>query len=299
MYLSLPINNELVSIQDHIRYAYSRFNNSDIYFGHGTDNAWDEAVQLVLHSLYLPWDFDKSLWSSKLTQLERQTILDRINIRIENHTPLAYLLGEAWFMKMPFLINPHVLIPRSPIAELIENGFQPWLTTFPTKLLDMCTGSGCIGIGSALRFEDAAVDLVDISHEALSVAQANIERYDLTGRVQVIQSNLFTELTEKYDLILANPPYVDQHDIDTMPAEFLSEPRLGLVAGKDGLDIAHIILKQAADYLNDEGYLVLEVGNSWMALETYYNQIPFTWVEFENGGHGVLIMSKSELEMYF
>lgn len=297
--MSLPINDELVSIQDYIRYAYSRFNDSDIFFGHGTDNAWDEAVHLVLHSLHLSWDFDNALWSSRLIQSERQLILDRIHERIENHTPLAYLLGEAWFMQMPFVVNPHVLIPRSPIAEMIENAFRPWVTTPPVKILDMCTGSGCIGIATALRFEDAVVDLVDISSEALEVAQENIVRYDLTGRVHAIQSNLFSEVTEKYDLILANPPYVDQHDFESMPAEFHTEPALGLVAGKDGLDIAHIILKQAAEYLNDEGYLILEVGNSWVALEAYYNQVPFTWVEFENGGHGVLIMSKSELEMYF
>jgi len=290
---------DLSTIQDYIRYAFSRFNDSEIYFGHGTNNAWDEALQLILHSLHLPWDFDPTLWSASLTQKERSCLLQRIEKRITARIPVPYLVGEAWFMNHPFYVDERVLIPRSPIAELIQRQFQPWLKDYPFRILDLCTGSGCIGIASALEFDTAQVDLLDISKDALVVAQKNIQRYRFEGRVTAIQSDLFENATGRYDLIVSNPPYVDQKDFSLMPQEFSAEPRLGLISGKEGLDCVHRILKQASNYLTDNGLLIVEVGNSYVALEEYYDQVPFTWIEFEHGGHGVFVFTANELKSYF
>jgi ribosomal protein L3 glutamine methyltransferase len=280
-------------------------NREHVFFGHGTDNAWDESVSLVLQILALPWDFSRDMWNCRLTSQERHRLHDALEKRIHGRIPLPYITQQAWFCGHRFYVDERVLIPRSPIAELIENHFSPWANfeqAPPSAVLDLCTGSGCIGIACALQYEDAEVDLLDISEDALAVAQCNIDDYALQDRVHVIHSDVFSGLGEgyhgRYQLIVSNPPYVDQHDFEQMPDEFKAEPVLGLVSGKDGLDLVRKILVQAGDYLTDDGLLVVEVGNSWVALEEAYPDFPFTWIDFEFGGHGVFVVTAEELKRY-
>lgn len=296
---------QLKTIADFVRYSYSQFNHEPVFFGHGTDNSWDESVSLVLQLLDLPWDFDQKMWSCRLTMKEQQLILGALDKRINQRIPLPYITKTAWFCGYPFYVDERVLIPRSPIAELIENNFSPWADFEqypPNKILDLCTGSGCIGIACAMSFEDSEVDLIDISSDALDVAHKNIEKFSLTDRVKNIQSDGFDGLDEsyfgKYDLIVSNPPYVDKSDFNSMPDEFKSEPKLGLVSGDDGLDLVRKILKKSAQFLTENGLLVVEVGNSWLALENAYPNFPFTWVDFEFGGHGVFVLNAKELKQY-
>ncbi len=294
--MSEPIN-DLQSVRDYLRYACSRFADSSLFYGHGTDNVWDEAVQLVMRSLHLPMDNNTVFLDATLTMGERRMILDRIERRINDRIPLPYLLGEAWFMGMPFFVDERVLVPRSPLGELLQNGVQPWLgDSEPGRILDLCTGSGCIGIGAASIFEEALVDLSDLSADALAVADVNVAYHELGDRVRTIKSDVFDNIEERYDLIVSNPPYVDAEDIADMPREFRHEPELGLVAGEDGLDIAHRILAGAADHLNPGGLLIVEVGNSWPALQEAYPDLPFTWLEFENGGDGVFLITAEDLK---
>jgi len=293
-----PID-DLHTVRDYLRYASSQFAASTVFMGHGTDNVWDEAVHLVMRSLHLPLENNTLFLDARLTREERQLILERIRRRIDERVPLAYLLGEAWFMGMPFHVDERVLVPRSPIGELIENGFQPWLGEKPVeRILDLCTGSGCIGIGAASVFEDAFVDLSDISPDALLVAESNIELHELSDRVRTIQSDVFANISGRYDMIISNPPYVDAEDLADMPQEFHHEPVLGLAAGNDGLDIAHRIIAGAADYLTPGGLLVVEVGNSWVALDEAYPDLPFTWLEFSNGGDGVFAITEQDLRQW-
>ncbi|TBW54738.1 50S ribosomal protein L3 N(5)-glutamine methyltransferase [Marinobacter halodurans] len=288
---------ELFTIRDLLRYVTSRFAGSDIYYGHGTDNAWDEAVHLVLRSVNLPLENNTVFLDARLTREERALILERVKQRIEERVPVAYLLGEAWFMGLPFQVDHRVLVPRSPIAELIQQGFQPWMADRPVhRILDLCTGSGCIGIAAATVFEDAEVDLADISEGALDVARANIAMHGLGHRVRAVQSDVLDQVEGRYDLIVSNPPYVDAEDLADMPDEYQYEPELGLAAGEDGLDIAYRILAKARDHLTENGLLVVEVGNSWVALQQARPDIPFTWIEFEHGGDGVFVLTREDLE---
>lgn len=293
--MSNPID-DLHTVRDYLRYVSSRFADSPLYFGHGTDNVWDESVQLVMRSLHLPLENNTLFLDARLTREERALILGRMQRRIDDRVPLAYLLGEAWFMGLPFHVDERVLVPRSPLGELIQGGLQPWLGNKPVgRILDLCTGSGCIGIAAASIFEDAEVDLADISTDALDVAAVNIDYHEVGDRVSTVRSDVFDGLEGRYDVILSNPPYVDADDIADMPAEYGHEPELGLAAGGDGLDIAHRILARAADYLNPGGLLIVEVGNSWVALQEAYPDIPFTWLEFENGGDGVFLLTAEDL----
>lgn len=296
--MTSPIE-DLHTARDYLRYASSQFAASKVFFGHGTDNVWDEAVHLVMRSLHLPLENNTLFLDARLTREERQLILERIRRRIDERVPLAYLLGEAWFMGMPFHVDERVLVPRSPIGELIENGFQPWLGDKSVeRILDLCTGSGCIGIGAATVFEDASVDLSDISSDALAVAESNIELHELRERVRTIQSDVFANISGQYDIIVSNPPYVDAKDLAGMPDEFQHEPALGLAAGNDGLDIAHRIIARAAEHLTPGGLLVVEVGNSWVALDEAYPDLPFTWLEFSNGGDGVFAITEQDLRQW-
>lgn len=293
--MSNPID-DLHTVRDYLRYVSSRFADSPLYFGHGTDNVWDESVQLVMRSLHLPLENNTLFLDARLTREERALILDRMQRRIDDRVPLAYLLGEAWFMGLPFHVDERVLVPRSPLGELIQGGLQPWLGNKPVgRILDLCTGSGCIGIAAASVFEDAEVDLADISTDALDVAAVNIDYHEVGDRVSTVRSDVFDGLEGRYDVILSNPPYVDADDIADMPAEYGHEPELGLAAGGDGLDIAHRILARAADYLNPGGLLIVEVGNSWVSLQEAYPDMPFTWLEFENGGDGVFLLTAEDL----
>lgn len=291
---------ELLTIRDYLRWAQSRFQAGEIFYGHGTDNAHDEAVQLILPLLNLPLELDPRLLDARLVREERIRLVDAINSRVDERIPVPYLTGEAWFSGLPFHVDERVLIPRSPIAELIAADFQPWIGDVePLRILDLCTGSGCIGIVCALQFPDASVDLVDISNDALDVAESNIARYELEDRVACINSDVFNELQDlRYDLIVSNPPYVDESDLADMPPEYHHEPSLGLAAGDDGLDIVRRILVEAPDYLNENGLLVVEVGNSWVALEQAFPNVPFTWIEFEHGEDGVFCFTREELVMY-
>jgi len=283
-----------------IEWASEQFENNDLYFGHGTDNAYDEAAFLVLSSLGLPIDeYDEKL-DQPMQANQKKQILELVNERISTRKPAAYLLGEAWFAGLPFYVNEHVLVPRSPFAELIAEQFSPWCEPENVKfILDIGTGSGCIAIASAIAFPDAKVDAIDISNEALRVAKKNVERYELQNRVALIQSDLFQELKDKkYDLIIANPPYVDDEDMAALPAEYKHEPALGLHAGQDGLDIVRRILNEAGQYLAENGILIVEVGNSQHALSEKYPEVPFMWLEFEHGGEGVFLLTREELHQF-
>lgn len=293
--MTRPID-DLITVRDYLRYAASRFSEAGLHFGHGTDNVWDEAVLLVMRSVHLPLENNTLFLDARLIRDERQLILERIDRRVHERKPVAYLIGEAWFMGMPFHVDERVLVPRSPLAELLESGLQPWLADQPVdRILDLCTGSGCIGIGAATVFPEAVVDLSDISDDALEVARSNIELHELNGRVRAVRSDVFDQIDGTYDVILSNPPYVDAEDLADMPAEFHHEPKLGLEAGDDGLAIAHRILAKAAQHLSPGGLLIVEVGNSWHALDAAYPQLPFTWLEFENGGDGVFLLTREAL----
>lgn len=289
------IFSELVSVRDWIRWGATEFRRAGLFFGHGTDNAWDEAAHLVLWSICTPWERLNQIVDTRLTAAEKHSVLALIQRRIQERLPAAYLTGTAFFAGMEFQVTPDTLIPRSPIAELIEQGFAPWLTREPEYVLDLCTGSGCIGIAIAALFPDAHVDLSDISVPALAIADQNIVRHKLEERVRAVQSDLFAELPGCYDLIVSNPPYVDADDMASLPKEYAAEPRLALESGSDGLDFTRRLLREAADHLNDEGILIVEVGNSAAALEAAFPDVPFSWFEFARGGHGVFMLTRQQL----
>ncbi len=291
---------DLSTIRDFIRWGVSRMIEHRLFFGHGTDNALDESLTLVLHGLNLPFGLPDSLLESQLTQTEKERVAELIAQRIEKRIPAAYLTHEATFCGIPFYVDERVLVPRSPIGELIDEQFSPWVVPEDVEdILDLCTGSGCIAIACADMFPYAEVDAVDISTEALEVANINIERHQLQHRVNAIQSDLFAAIGEKkYQIIVSNPPYVDAEDIANMPEEFRKEPEIGLGSGEDGLDITRRILSEAAAHLTDEGILVVEVGNSQEALEEQLPEIPFAWLEFERGGHGVFMLTREQLIEY-
>jgi len=285
----------LRTLRDYIRWAVSRFQAEQLFFGHGTDNAWDEARQLVLGALHLPWEMADSYLDCRLEDDERVHLQDLLQRRIEQRVPTAYLLGQAWFCGLPFIVDERVLIPRSPIGELIDRRFEPWLAQAPARVLDLCTGSGCIGIACAYEFLEAEVALADLSFEALEVANRNIEHHGLEDRVYTVQSDGFDGLPkQRFDLILSNPPYVDAEDIADMPNEFHHEPALALACGEDGLDLVRRILAQAADHLTETGTLIVEVGNSQVHVEALYPEVEFTWLEFARGGHGVFLLAASQ-----
>lgn len=293
---SAQVITELKTIQDLIRFAVSEFNKSDIYYGHGTDNAWDEALQLVLPTLYLPLSIPSEFYHANLTTKEKERILENIEARIEKRVPTPYLTNRSWFCGYEFYIDDRVLIPRSPIGELISNRFKGIINFEPGCILDLCTGCGCIGIGCAYAFPDAEVDIADISMDALAVAEINIEMHQMQQQVLPICSDLLNDISQvQYDLIITNPPYVDAEDIADMPAEFAKEPKVALAAGHDGLLLVSRILAKAADYLSDRGVLICEVGNSQFALTQAYPDVPFRWLSFEKGGEGVFMLTKQQL----
>lgn len=293
------IINQLHTIQDYIRWATSQFICADIYYGHGSDNAIDEAKQLVLPTLHLPLTIPSEFYAANLTEHEKQQVIDNVLFRTQDHIPTAYLTNRAWFCDHEFFIDERVLIPRSPIGELISNHFTGILEFEPQNILDLCTGSGCIGIACAYEYPEAEIDLVDISGEALEVAQINIEGHHLQHRVFPILSDLFNDLPEvDYDVIISNPPYVDEEDMQDLPEEFKVEPELALAAGRDGLDIVTQILKQAPNHLSNCGILICEVGNSSVALQNRYPQVPFKWLKFKHGGDGVFMLTKEQLIEY-
>ncbi|MCL1125672.1 50S ribosomal protein L3 N(5)-glutamine methyltransferase [Shewanella surugensis] len=288
---------ELRTVGDMLRWAVSRFNDANIYYGHGTDNAWDEAIALVFHALHLPEKIGQQVIHSNLTSSEKHKIVELIIRRVQERLPVPYLTNQASFAGLSFYVDERVLVPRSPIAEMIAQRFSPWLYKPTHRILDLCTGSACIAIACAYEFEDAEVDALDISSDALDVAQINIESLGVMDRVYAMESDLFSAIPKgpQYDLIVSNPPYVDAEDIDDMPEEYHHEPELGLASGHDGLDLTKRILANAADYLTPTGLLVVEVGNSMVHMVEQFPDVPFTWVGFENGGDGVFVLTYDQL----
>lgn len=294
--LLVDASSELITLRDFIRWAVSQFNQASLFFGHGTETAWEEAEYLVLHSINLLPPLEDIWLDCRLTKIERERVLSLLLRRIEERIPAAYITGKAWFAGLEFVVDERVLVPRSPIAELIQQEFSPWLRAEPQTILDLCTGSGCIGIACAYAFPEAHVDVSDISCDALAVATENISLHQLQDRVVPIESDLFNNLSgRRYDLIVSNPPYVDAEDLASMPAEYHAEPAIGLGSGVDGLAFTRRLLQEAAGYLNENGVLICEVGNSWVALEEAYPGVPFMWLEFERGGHGVFLLTAPQL----
>lgn len=288
---------ELATIIDFIRYGASRFSAAGLTFGHSHDNPIDEATHLVLASLHLPPDIPPAYGAGKLTTEERMRVLNLIERRINERLPVAYLVGETWFAGMKFKSDRRALVPRSPIAELIESGFSPWLDgRHVERALDLCTGSGCIGIAMAAYHPHWQVDVVDISDDALSLARENVAFQHVGERLEVVRSDLFAALAgRKYDLIVSNPPYVTEDEYAALPGEYSHEPKLGLTSGEDGLDICLRILDEAADYLTEEGLLIVEVGESEQALTALLPEVPFVWIEFKVGPMGVFALERREL----
>lgn len=288
-----------MKVQQCVEQISSQFEGCDLFYGHGTDNPWDEAVYLVFTVLGLGFgddDASQQATARRAVTPEEWSQLQRLaSRRVEERIPMAYLLGEAWFAGLPFHVDERVLVPRSPIAELILQQYQPLLESSPARVLDLCTGSGCIGIATALVFPEAQVDLADISADALLVAQRNIERHGLQNRVRIVQSDLFQALQGQYDLIVSNPPYVSAEEIAALPPEYRQEPALGLLSDDDGLAIPKKILQQAPDYLSEHGLLILELGYSWSLFAERYPQIPVMWLEFDSGGEGVLAIERDAL----
>lgn len=284
-----------------VEWAAECFESGNLYYGHGTDNARDEAIYLVLRGLGLPFDVEEAVLDQKLGQKQLDHLLALIKQRVQTRKPAAYLLGEAWFAGMRFQVNENVLVPRSPFAELIAERFSPWCEFERIqRILDIGTGSGCIAIACAQAFPHARVDAIDICEKALAVARQNVDFYALHEQVTLIQSDLFQGIeNNKYDLIITNPPYVDDMDMATLPAEYKHEPVIGLYAGKDGLDIVKRILNTAAHYLTDDGVIFVEVGNSQQALMELYPEVPFLWLEFEHGGEGIFLLTREELQRWF
>lgn len=291
----------LETVIDYVRFACTEMTNAELYFGHGTDNAWDEALVLVFHVIAFPLELAAKVINAKLTLHEREKIVDLLSQRIEQQIPLAYLTNHARYADLDFYVDDRVLIPRSPIAEIIDAQFCPWIEPERVNnILELCTGSGCLSIAMSYAFPEAYITATDISLDALDVAAMNVEAHEVEERIQLIESDVYNNVPdETYDIIVSNPPYVCDEEMATLPQEYCQEPELALRADDNGLAIVDKILKGAASRLNENGILIVEVGNSEVFLEEKYPMVPFTWLEFERGGSGVFLLTKSDLEQYF
>lgn len=292
------ILNELSSIRDWLRYAVSQFEDSDVFFGHGTSNAYDEAVWLIFGFLHLPHDTIENFLDAHLTSKEKKDLSFLIEKRINDKIPTAYLLNEAWLRDYKFYVDERVIVPRSLIAESLSENLYPWIDD-PEKIysaLDLCTGSGCLGIMMAHSFQNAMIDLVDLSEKALQVAEINVNHYGLHDRIELIQSDLFNGLEgKKYDLIISNPPYVNQTSVDSFPMEFLKEPSMALGSGEDGLDHTIRIIHKAKQHLNDDGMLIVEIGHNKEILLKKFPKLQFQWLDVSLGNDFVFMLEKSQL----
>lgn len=287
-----------LTVSAYIDALTEKFEKTDLYFGHGTDNAFDDAVYLSYGGLDLNFEDAEQIAGQVLSAADIAVLDELASRRIQQRIPVAYLVGTAWFGGYQFHCDSRALIPRSPIAELITTQYQPLLQNEPATVLDLCCGGGCIGIATALALPNAQVELVDISADAISLARDNIVRHGAEGRITAIESDLFSALTRRYDLIVCNPPYVSAQEIAELPTEYTHEPVLGLLSADDGLALPLKILRQAADFLTSRGTLIMEVGYSWNALAERLSDVPLMWLEFEHGGEGVFSLTASELEQY-
>jgi ribosomal protein L3 glutamine methyltransferase len=289
---------ELETVRDWLRYAVSRFTEAGLFFGHGTTNAYDEAAYLILHTLHLPLDRLEPFLDARLPYVEREQLLEIVSRRVNERVPAAYLTREAWLGQYRFYVDERVLIPRSYIAELLREGLSPWIPD-PAKIqtaLDLCTGSGCLAILLAHTFPNADVDAVDVSSDALAVALRNVADHGLQGRVNLIRSDLLSNLTEKrYDLIVSNPPYVTSMAMEELPPEYRHEPELALRGGDDGLDAVRTLLGRTADFLTPDGLLVVEVGQNRAATEAAFPRLPFTWLATESSEDSVFLLNREAL----
>lgn len=293
-----PARDELHTLRDFLRLAVTRFNAAGLSFGHGSDNAWDEAVYLCLHTLHLPLDRLEPFLDARLLDDEKYRLLKVLHRRVEERVPAAYITHEAWLGEHRFYVDERVIVPRSFIAELLQEQLAPWIDDpwAVGSVLDLCTGSGCLAILAALAFPDSAVDAIDLSTDALAVARRNVEDYELTDRVNLVHSDLFTNVAgRRYDVIISNPPYVNADSVATLPQEYRHEPEMSLGSGEDGLDATRVILRNAAAHLNPGGLLVVEIGHNRDALEAAYPALPFTWLETSAGDQFVFMLRQEEL----
>ncbi len=291
--MTTPID-ELLTLRDWLRWAVSRFNAAKLFFGHGTDNAWDEAIWLLLATLQLPRDRLEPFLDARLTRAERLAVFNVLEQRIARRLPTAYLVQEAWLGDFRFYVDERVIVPRSYFAELLEEGLAPWVEDPESvgSVLDLCTGSGCLAILMAHTFPHAQVDAIDISPDALAVARRNIADYGLEGSVHAIESDLFAAVPGKrYDLILSNPPYVTVAAMAALPAEYRHEPALALAAGEDGLDVVRRILREAADHLTPEGFIAIEVGHNRDQVEAAFPHLPVVWLDTASSVDKIFLVS--------
>ena len=288
----------LHTVRDYLRFAVSRFNQAKLFFGHGSSDAYDEAAYLILHTLHLPLDRLDPFLDAHLTDNERAEVLNILQRRVEHRVPAAYLTHEAFLGDFSFYVDERVIVPRSFIAELLREQLSPWIAEPEAvgSVLDLCTGSGCLAILAAHAFPYASVDAVDLSSAALAVAERNVTDYELQDQVSLIESDLFAKLGGKqYDLIISNPPYVDAKSVATLPQEYLHEPKLALGSGHDGLDATRIILNHAAQYLTENGVLIVEIGHNRDVLEDAYPDLPFTWLDVSAGDEFVFMLHRNDL----
>jgi len=298
--MSTEVISTLTTIRDYIRWAASRFTEAKLFFGHGLPTALDEAATIVLFTINQPFNLADEYLQSVLTTSERQAVVDMVNRRITERMPAAYLTNQAIFANLPFYVDERVLVPRSPIAELIQERFSPWVEEDQVeRVLDMCTGSACIAIACAYAFADAQVDAVDLSSDALAVAEINVAKHQMEEGVTLYQSDLFSQLpAAQYDIIVSNPPYVSIAEWQQLPTEYHTEPKMGFTAGETGLDLVLRILVDAKDYLTEQGILVVEVGSSAQTLQDSFPEVPFYWLHFENGGDGVFLLTAAQVNLY-
>ncbi len=290
----------LQTIRDYIRWGASQLSENEVFLGHGIATPLHESATLVLHALFQPYNLDECYMAATLTVAEREKVVQLLNRRIKERIPVVYLTHEALFAGLSFYVDSRVLVPRSPIAELIEQRFSPWVDEDQVfNVLDLCTGSACIAIACAYAFPEAQIDAVELSDEAIEVANINLEKHELSDELGLYQSDLFDQLPKKpYDIIVSNPPYVAIQEWEALPSEYHKEPEMGFIGGVSGLDLVIRILADANDYLSEQGILIIEVGSSAETLQQLFSEIPFYWLEFERGGDGVFLLTAEQVQQY-
>ena len=298
-YMNSAPTAELHTLRDLLRFALTRFNAAELSFGHGSDNAWDEAVYLLLHTLSLPLDTLEPFLDARVLPEEREQFLQLLQRRCEERLPAAYLTGEAWLQGHRFLVDPRVIVPRSPISELLEDGLQPWVDSETVeRVLDLCTGSGCLAILAAYAFPHADVDAVDLSEDALAVAHGNVDLHGMQERVRLIKSNLLESIPaeQQYDLILCNPPYVNQASMDVLPQEYRHEPEMALAGGADGMDLVRRILQETAARLAPGGHILLEIGHEYEHFQAAFPHLEPVWLSTATTDQHILLLAKEQIE---